>query len=163
MIDIETLGISLDAPVIQIGYVDTLGREKEWTLKMDEALAIGKMDIPTLKWWMCQSAEAGESVTSGDTCLYDAIHELNVLLKKVDHVWAHASFDFPLLVQATTKINPSPRINWNYKNLRDLRTIEHFFGDKIEWEERTGNHHTALDDARYQMKHLLKMLEIAEG
>lgn len=163
MIDIETLGNGSDAAIIQIGAVTSDGEQWESTIKFSSAMKHGVVDPHTLKWWMNQSSEAVSSVSSGTDTLEDALEGLHNFIKSTGskYFWAHATFDFPILNNAFNSTGVKNPIH--FRMTRDLRTIEHFFGKKIDWEEREGTHHTALDDARFQIKHLEKMLEVAEN
>lgn len=159
MIDIETLGTSSKAAIVQIGYADTDGVRKEWNIDLNDAIANGVVDGSTIGWWIsrpkdAQAAVFGEPLT---TMLQPALMELNTYLRGAEYVWSHATFDIPILNNAFKELGLGPA--WNFRNLRDLRTIEHFYGKDIEWEKREGTHHTALADADYQLKHLIKMLE----
>lgn len=70
MLDNETLGVTADAPVIQIGAVwfdmdGNLGPELKLTIDMVSACTKRRVDGATVAWWMKQSDEARASVTGG--------------------------------------------------------------------------------------------------
>lgn len=164
MIDIETLGTSSQAPIVQIGAVTNSGEEFLFTVDIDDAVRNGVVDGSTVKWWLSQSKEAIDSVFNTDIngglekglkCFYKFCKDSNC-----DFYWSHATFDFPVISDAYHKNGVKPP--YAYYNCRDLRTIEHFYGNDIKWSVREGVHHNALDDAKYQMKHLIDMLDVAD-
>ena len=159
MIDIETLGLNFDAAIMQIGIVTNEGAKQEWTIDMADALDYGTVGADTLKFWFEQSDAARESVTNSFYTLREALSALNdfIISYEVDYIWSHASFDIPILVNAFNKVGIHPV--WNHRDTRDLRTIEHFVGNKITWSDRQDIKHTALADAVYQMDHLELMLK----
>lgn len=70
MIDLETLGNTADAPIIQIGAVwfgrdGTTGPEMELTLDFDSACTRRRVDGGTVAWWMRQPDEARQAVLGG--------------------------------------------------------------------------------------------------
>ena len=75
--------------------------------------------------------------------------------------WAHATFDFPILMHAYRNTAIKPVLQ--YRSLRDLRTLELVAGDRIKWDEREGVHHNASDDALYQAIHAGKMLKYLQN
>lgn len=159
MIDLETLGNSANAPIIQIGAVMSTGEEFKETISFSDALKYGKPDGDTIDWWMSQSDGARGSVTCGAKILSEVLVAFKEFVRQAqpDSFWAHATFDFPVLDSAYRALEIDNPIK--FWKTRDLRTIQHFYGDDIAWEAREGNHHDALDDAKYQMVHLQKMLK----
>lgn len=154
MLDLETLGTSHDALIVQIGacVFDRMTGEIGETFKktMSAPLASKEkfsVDYDTVKWWMNQSDAARASVMNGDTYLPEALIELKSFLWGDDTlVWSHATFDMPILQHAfgVFGIKELP-----YRNMRDLRTLV----DLAKYTtrlERGGVHHDALDDAKFQ-------------
>lgn len=164
MIDIETLDSNPTASIVQIGVVDETMTGFCRSINIDDALKHGTVSGDTLHWWMRQSDDARYNVFDNQIGfgLKSSLEKLNkfIVENQITHLWSHASFDIPILVNAFRQVGITPE--WDFRNLRDLRTIEHFYGDDIEWEKREGVHHNALDDAEYQMIHLKKMLELSE-
>lgn len=168
MIDLETLSSNSHAAIIQIGAcvfdLKEIHQGFRAAIKPDDAMRFGEVSGATLKWWMEQEDAARKSVMSGTDALETALRSLNTFVEscggKGACFWAHATFDFPILMNAYEKVGIKPSLS--YKRMRDLRTLEDFFGRFITWDERTGTHHDALDDARYQAHHAQKMLRIAD-
>jgi hypothetical protein len=167
MIDLETLSSNSNAAVIQIGAVAFglahIGPEFKATIDIADAMKYGEVSPSTLKWWMSQSDSARTSAMSGTTPLVDALHDLNAFIEaqgKDVQFWAHATFDFPVIMNAYNACGVKPAIP--YKKMRDLRTLEMFWSDFIAWEAREGTHHDALDDAKFQASHAQLMLREAD-
>ena len=64
MLDLETLGLNYDAPIISIGAVffdlqtSTLGAEFYIVIDVASSAEKTVIDADTVKWWMRQSSEA---------------------------------------------------------------------------------------------------------
>lgn len=165
MIDTETLGINTKAPITQIGVVifneDGIIDELDVAMNFEEAFRMGKVDASTIRWWLAQGAEAkAKALTGTEQPLQGAIKVFEFLQKhNPQFYWAHATFDFPIVSSWFHSLRMKNPID--FRACRDMRTIEHFFGDQIEWEPRNGTHHSAIDDARFQTIHCIKMLKAA--
>jgi hypothetical protein len=162
MVDLETLGTNSRSPVIQIGLVfftiQGIQTQSLLTVDFDDALKYGKADGSTIKWWLQQDTAAQktlfENPRSAEECA--EIIEKLITAQNPNYFWAHATFDFPILnsmFDAMGRKRPVP-----FRTAYDLRTLEYFAGNNIEWEKREGVYHNALDDATYQAKHAIKML-----
>jgi len=164
--DLETLGNTNNAPIVQIAAVmfngegDILSKfSRRIDLKSLEQYNF-KMDYRTLSWWFNQSSEAIGSVFGEDwerVSLSQALHDFTKWLGKPSEYvyWSHATFDPPILNNnfiQVKKENPIP-----FRLHRDIRTITHFTG-KIEIE-RKGIAHDALDDCIYQAEYISKGLK----
>jgi DNA polymerase III epsilon subunit-like protein len=163
--DLETLGNSSYAPIVQIGAVkftsdgniiDQFCKHIKLTsLKRYESLVL---DYETLAWWFSQDDKAIKSVF----CNPDAVDLRLALLefskwigKASEYVyWSHATFDPPILDNNAQSVGLNKIIP--HRNHRDIRTLIHFVGE-IE-VERLGIHHNALDDALYQATYISKGL-----
>jgi DNA polymerase III epsilon subunit-like protein len=162
--DLETLGNTKDAPIVQIGAVKFTD-EGEVTDKFVRRIKASSLeqydfhiDYSTVFWWLNQSKEAQESVFEKEPRmgLRQALYEFTKWIGKASKYvyWSHATFDPPILNNNIAKVgidNPIP-----FRNHRDIRTLTHFTG-KIE-TERVGTHHDALDDCIFQAKYISKGL-----
>lgn len=162
MIDKETLGSNPNSPVIQIGLVfftiEGIQTQSLLTIDFDEAMKYGDADGSTIAWWLKQPKEAQETLFKNPRTMNEAIDifEKLIIAQNANFYWAHATFDFPILQSLCRKLGrkyPLP-----YKRCYDMRTLEFLCGG-IEWEKRTGVHHNALDDAKYQAEHAIKMMK----
>ncbi|EPP0434697.1 3'-5' exoribonuclease domain-containing protein [Escherichia coli] len=166
MIDLETMGKNPDAPIISIGAIffdpQTGDMGPEFSKTIDLETAGGVIDRDTIKWWLKQSREAQSAIMTDEIPLDDALLQL---LEFIDEnsgeffvqVWGNgANFDNTILRRSYERQGiPCP---WRYYNDRDVRTIVEL-GKAIDFDARTaipfeGEHHNALDDARYQAKYV---------
>ena len=169
MIDVETFGKKSSSAIVQIGacYFD---RE---TGEIGETLSINinynndsrfTFDYDTVSWWLSQSDEARKSITGNTVSIETAIaSNLIPFLGKYPglSIWSHATFDVPILMHAFDKLGLEFPVN--YKNMRDIRTLIDISDYKIPWNARTGVHHSALDDCRFQVKYCVAALKKNSG
>ncbi|EKE4268167.1 3'-5' exoribonuclease [Escherichia coli] len=166
MIDLETMGINPDAPIISIGAIffdpqtGDMGPEFSKTIDLDTAG--GVIDRDVIKWWLKQSREAQSAIMTDEIPLDDALLQLREFIDKNSgeffvQVWGNgANFDNVILRRSYERQGiPCP---WRYCNDRDVRTIVEL-GKAIDFDARTaipfeGERHNALDDARYQAKYV---------
>ena len=165
--DLETMGKTSNAPIIQIGAVKFTD-DGVITDKFHRNIDLNslqqydfKMDYNTISWWFNQSDEAiksvfGESLerVSLSKALYDFIEWIG---KPSEYsYWSHATFDPPILNNNLLMIgrkNPIP-----FRLHRDIRTLTHFAG-YIDIE-RKGIAHNALDDCIFQAEYISKGIQI---
>lgn len=164
--DLETLGNTHQAPIVQIGSVKfkDSGEIIDTFVRYINIESLSKhpqfkVDYSTLQWWFSQEDLAIKSVmcVEGSISLKQALYEFSQWIgKPSDYVfWSHATFDPPILnfnFLAVGMQNPIP-----FRAHRDIRTLTHFSG-KIE-VEREGIHHNALDDCLHQAKYISKGLQ----
>ncbi|EML8568137.1 3'-5' exoribonuclease [Escherichia coli] len=166
MIDLETMGINPDAPIISIGAIffdpqtGDMGPEFSKTIDLDTAG--GVIDRDVIKWWLKQSREAQSAILTDEIPLDDALLQLREFIAENSgeffvQVWGNgANFDNVILRRSYERQGiPCP---WHYHNDRDVRTIVEL-GKAIDFDARTaipfeGERHNALDDARYQAKYV---------
>ena len=157
MVDIETLGTIKDAVITQIGaaffdrHTGKIGKELLINIQIQDCLDMGlKVDAGSLKFWFEQS---GRSFLNNPVPLQTALDTLRRFYKeeKGALVWAHATFDFPILANAYTAVKQG--FAFPYKNLRDIRTLVDL--SKFEYIKGKGDPktHNALEDCRYQVKY----------
>ncbi|EIP7100006.1 3'-5' exoribonuclease [Escherichia coli] len=166
MIDLEIMGKNPDAPIISIGAIffdpqtGDMGPEFSKTIDLDTAG--GVIDRDVIKWWLKQSREAQSAIMTDEIPLDDALLQLREFIDENSgeffvQVWGNgANFDNVILRRSYERQGiPCP---WRYSNDRDVRTIVEL-GKAIDFDARTaipfeGEHHNALDDARYQAKYV---------
>lgn len=170
MVDLETLDTSPNAAIISIGVVAfdididiTCEFYREITLS--SALVHGSLCASTLKWWMAQE-ERARAVFNSPTAidLHTALIELNTWISGTcpdiasREIWGNGvAFDNVILRNAYFKENIEPP--WIYRNDKCYRTLINMFKDQVPLEKAPFIHaHNALDDARFQTNHLLKVL-----
>ncbi|HAW0256402.1 TPA: exonuclease [Escherichia coli] len=166
MIDLETMGKNPDAPIISIGAIffdpQTGDMGPEFSKTIDLNTAGGVIDRDVIKWWLKQSREAQSAIMTDEIPLDDALLQLREFIDENSgeffvQVWGNgANFDNTILRRSYERQGiPCP---WRYYNDRDVRTIVEL-GKAIDFDARTaipfeGEHHNALDDARYQAKYV---------
>ncbi|WZE63636.1 exonuclease [Maribacter phage Panino] len=161
--DLETLGNTSQAPIVQIAAVlfDKQGTILEQVnLKADlKTIPQGfVVDYGTLKWWFEQSDQAIKSVmTQGTLSHKDMCKEFMKWVTGIKEkygkdisYWSHATFDPPILdnnFKVVGVYNPIP-----FRAHRDIRTLTHFAG--FIDVKRSGVAHDAIDDCYYQAKYI---------
>lgn len=166
MLDIETLGNSASACILQIGacvfdrdsgdIIDTFKADVDPQSSLDHGLTI---DVDTVMWWLKQSDDARASITSEPRGrLNEVLANLTSFVQKYEanprevNVWCHASFDFPIMQNAYKAVRKDAP--WHYRSGRDLRTLTDLSGVNIYTIKlkRKGTFHDALDDCLHQVK-----------
>ena len=163
MLDLETMGTSANAPIIAIGAVsfDRDGVYDEFYQQIslaDNMLHGRKPDASTIIWWLQQSDDARAAFAQNNHS-----HQLDITLMaftdwfnlgRLVEVWGNgASFDNAILADAYRSVGLEQP--WKFWNDRCYRTVKEMHRHvKLE---RVGTHHNALDDARSQALHLIKM------
>lgn len=168
MLDLETMGTSHIAPIIQIGacYFDRetgeLGRRFKSNIKLSSAMEAGMVpDADTIAWWMQQSEEARSSVMSNGLVLHTVLSRLNDFLEGGEQLWSHATFDAVILTNAMKLCGMWPKIS--FRGMRDIRTLVDLAGIDIYEMPRVGTHHDALDDCYYQVGYCVECFKVLKG
>ena len=162
MLDIETLGTSYGSVVTQIGllyfdrYSGKTGESLKINLNISDQLKSGlKVSADSLAFWFAQPKRTFLENTV--TLLKGLQLVRDFTFSKSDlKVWAHATFDFPIL-EALYKIT-GQGFPFQYRRLRDIRTLVDLSGIDYKKEikgEGVGDPktHDALEDCYYQVKY----------
>lgn len=162
MLDLETMGNNSNSAIIAIGAVSFdyrgIGSEFYEQINLASSMAHGmSIDASTVIWWMQQKDEARKKFFDNESA-----QSLEKALKKFSkwyqggEVWGcGAAFDNVILSNAYK--NSSIEKPWAFWNDRCYRTIRDMNPD-VSFE-RIGTHHNALDDAKSQAFHLIKIIE----
>jgi hypothetical protein len=161
MIDLETMGTRPNAPIIAIGAVmfDKEGTYDEFYVIVNLANSVAEgatIDPNTVLWWMEQSDKARAELQRKGMSQRDALDSFQQWVKGVelDGVWGNgASFDNTIMSESYKRIWLNPP--WAFWKDRCYRTVKSLFPNVPI--ERNGTHHNALDDARSQAQHLIKI------
>lgn len=161
MLDLETLGTQVNAPVVAVGacFFDIktgeIGKTFDAAIDVSQALRFGRMSGDTLKWWLSQGDEARQKVVRGRSDPAKVYHSFCDFVSSGGsnvRPWGNgSSFDISMLEFSMARvIEKTPP--WDFWNVRDCRTIKHLATDLnlSAPPERKGVHHTALDDAIHQ-------------
>ena len=163
MIDIETLGSAkaISPIIIQIGacYFDResgeIGQTFKENIDIQSCLNLGfETDGSAIEFWLKQP---GRSFLEDPKPIYAVLIPLQEFSIGAKRVWAHATFDFPVLVNACKKTNT--RIPFSFKVMRDIRTLVDLAGLEVK-PPKDGKSHDALDDCIYQVGYCVKCLQI---
>jgi len=166
MVDLETLGTVPGSVILSIGAVafDEFEVAEEGfyrAIRRDSCELAGlKVSAETLAWWEKQSLEArAVLLDTNATTLEGALRYFNEWLSQFPDtvsIWGNgANFDNPLLACAYDAVGITPY--YKFWNERCYRTVKNQYpGIKLE---RTGTYHNALDDARCQAEHLVKICQ----
>lgn len=167
MLDLETMGVGPDAAVVAIGAVTfdvragLLGDTFYRTVDLRSAVAAGGcMDASTVLWWLQCDADARRMIASAGDEMGSALERFTRWLENMGareelRLWGNgAAFDNVILRQAYERCKmPAPWLPWGdrcYRTLKALRPDVRL--------RRLGVHHCALDDARSQAEHALRLL-----
>lgn len=175
MLDLETLGTSSNAAVVQIGLVgfnpETGETSPPSKLKV-RAHPKSSIDYNTLSWWMNQSEEARKSVFPGEEFVMEPEAALSKLRTAFEafavedfRIWSKpGTFDIPIIesLHRTCGAESYP-IPWKHWNTRCLRTLADAAG--LAWTdyEKPTVPHDAGEDALAQAKTALKCFELLKG
>lgn len=179
-LDLETLGIKQDAPILVIAAyaVDSLGNKIArncWRIDPANAKLYGEPDPATVKWWSEQSEYAQElAFKQGPRLdLPEALAGLEAFIKPLADkygdqcfVWGNApTFDCSILRYAYEVVGRD--VPWEYWQERDVRTVawlgEWLGHDAKKFMEFKGEPHVALDDARHQARYTIEILNEVGG
>lgn len=180
MLDLETLSVAKNAAVTQIGVVafdlDAMqlvpGGEFSARIRLDDAVRHGHVSGSTVEWWLRQDDAAREGLIGGKAWSADAARDLSNWMAevahwygdgatsaKIDGVWGNGA-TFDLVLMASLFEEHGIILPWTYKAERCYRTIYNVLDrdDSVPYVFE-GVKHSALDDARSQALHLIKLLK----
>jgi len=166
MLDLETMSTKPNAAIVAIGAVEfnmevrSIGKKFYTRVSLASNIEASR-DIAanTILWWMKQSDEARAEITSVDNrSLLDALlafnNEILNWLPPNYFLWGNgANFDPVILGSAYEKFGFA--IPWNFRNIRCYRTAIAILPQQ-EYIKPTVAHN-ALEDARAQAIHLVKI------
>jgi hypothetical protein len=165
MLDTETMGNGHDGALVAIGAVffdevAGLGAEFYRTINLSTAvLRGGSMDPATVMWWLGQDDAARNAIRFNgyhiDEALADFVQFIQTHCAVADiRVWGCSpTFDCEKVSSALKR--SGMQTPWRYFNERCYRTIRER-NKSVALDERTGLHN-ALEDAKFQAKHLIKI------
>lgn len=180
-LDIETLSLHpCNALITEIGAhvmvldekLNVIHDEKQsHQLLLETQQQLGReIDVSTVQWWLKQSDEAREPLTQNENRIHPvtALTHINEMLENaktkagVDSIVtvlaSAADFDFPNIQSLAKSFNI--RMSWSFMDQHSQRTLR-FMVPKSQRLERPADsiHHNGGDDAEYQNKVLLDLLQ----
>lgn len=162
--DLETLGTRPRSVILSIGAVkfdpDSGETHSDFYLVINKqsCLDVGmEVDPDTEKWWKDQSPEAQQVLVEAESSVVsikEALQRFGDWLDPNTTLWGNGSdFDNAMLQEAFKLCGlKQPWAFWNnrcYRTMKNMVKVHH---------KRQGTHHNALDDARHQAEHLMKIL-----
>lgn len=162
--DLETLGNSYNAPIVQIGAVKfdeegVFDEFKQNIFFIDLESYNFQIDYSTVLWWLSQSREAQDSIIdqSAAVSLKDALNAFGKWIGDPDEYfyWSHATFDPVILGNAYRKLGIKNPIS--FRRQYDIRTLNYLAGHVDI--KNPGVSHDALDDAKHQANYISEMLK----
>lgn len=179
MLDLETLGKTIRAPIIQIGAVSAVEDETGlWTyneghgfvlnIDFDAAIRNRVPDGSTILWWMQQSEQARQGIIDGQEVArtnvasvlrdFAAIIYAEKAIAKAEevYVWGNGASSDNAWLNDLYETN-GIQTPWEYWGNMCYRTMKNFNRD-IPKPAFQGVAHDALDDARNQMAHLVLIM-----
>lgn len=178
MLDLETMGTKVTAPIVAIGAVEfdrTNGNalsQLYWKINLASAVECGAVIEPdTVLWWLQQSDAARAQLTGAGIQMATALVHFDEWLSRLRmtkgvccngadggvRIWGDgAHFDNALLKAAYER--HGLRVPWTYKENACYRTMKDLRPDVVVDRGPYLEHH-ALDDAIHQAKHLSAILK----
>lgn len=164
--DLETLGNTSKAPIVQIGAIkfknsgEILDQFSRTIRPEDLDNYDLEPDYSTISWWLKQDSGVIASVFGEYSIKSDLKNALQDFKEWIGNetydFWSHATFDPPVLNSNIKAVGLEPFIH--YRHFKDLRTLKLLAGNpKVK---REGHHHVAIDDALYQKELIVKCFEI---
>lgn len=158
MIDIETLGISPTAQIIQLGACSDADDTFLANIIPDTHADRFTVDASVLMWWKSNEHQASvfKSITEGGEQIEAVLNNFTDWIRAVNptELWCKgAAFDFAILHHAyrVTGIN----MPWSYRQERCLRTLYAEYDPSAiaaaEAAYPNLNAHNGLEDARHQL------------
>jgi 3' exoribonuclease, RNase T-like len=168
MLDLETLGTKPGCQVLSVGAVEFgpsgPGKTFYAVFEVETQRAAGLVaDASTVAWWEKQSPEARAVLTDekNKTATIEGLKDLTAWLRllaprKQLRLWGNgADFDNPILAATFAAFETS--LPWEWYNNRCYRTLKNLRKD-ITLGDRQGTYHNALDDAKTQAEHAVRIL-----
>tara|TARA_R110000824_G_scaffold141057_1_gene307437 strand:- start:191 stop:742 length:552 start_codon:yes stop_codon:yes gene_type:complete len=171
MVDLETLGTKSDSVILSIGAAafneECIIKEFYTTINVSSCVEMGlKMYPDTVCWWASQSDASKKGIFESTTTLPVALSDFSLWVRSMEtshldsvRIWGNGEdFDNAVLREAYFKVGiPPSRIPWHFKNNMSYRTLKNLLPNvKMD---RVGEHHNALDDAKSQALHAIKLLK----
>lgn len=174
MVDLETLGTFMNAPVVTIGacffdpMTGEIGGKFYRKIDMVDAMRFGSADGDTLRWWLKQEQAAQAELANAKDKLADVLTDL-AKFYNTGHdaaVFGNGpSFDITILDYAYHKCL-GQKAPWPFWNVRDVRTIVQLAEGLVKKPaafSKGGVAHNALDDCIFQVGYVSKMWQALRG
>lgn len=164
--DLETLGNTSKAPIVQIGAVKFKNNGEiidhfTRTIQVEDLDNYNlEIDYSTILWWLNQDKDVVDAVFGNYSIksnLKDALQDFKDWIgNEYYNFWSHATFDPPVLNSNIKAVGLDSFIH--YRQFKDLRTLKLLAGSPEV--KREGAHHVAIDDALYQKDLIVECFKI---
>lgn len=181
VLDLETMGITQDAAIIEIGMVifnhtgldGTANVLEQWSsaIRLESSMKYGgTVDAPTINWWMhTDRTEARDTLLVGSQMsLPSALNEIATKILDYSHfdpkplIWGNGvNFDNAILKSAYERLDV--KVPWGVRQDADFRTLKLLYKDVVPEPVFVGTPHIALDDARHEAVWLSQILKYIYG
>lgn len=166
MVDIETMGVAGDVPILSIGAVTMspqgIGVKFYRTISLESCMNRGFLpEAQTIMFWMQQSDESRDELINASCKLSDVLHHFKGWVENIGKasefvVWSNgANFDGPIIRNAYNKLKMSPP--WEYYQERCYRTMVKAYSTFKKPFPKDKIQHNALADAEYQAEILINI------
>jgi hypothetical protein len=162
MVDLETLGNGSKSVITSIGAVrfdrdGLLPGTFYMNVDPESCAAAGlEIDASTVMWWMQQSDAARAAFKVKGEPLGFVLQSFTEWYPAGAALWGNgATFDNVILANAYRALGMKQP--WSYSKDRCYRTLKNLFPHVTQ--EAVGTAHNALDDAKYQALHAVKLLK----
>lgn len=168
MIDLETMSREKNAAILSIGAVvfniesHVLGREFHQNVTLSSCVMLGlHRSAETLNWWsLDENKEARDALTKNAVSLDVAIGRFLAWCGGEIIPWSNGStFDLVILEHAIRTCNR--KVPWRFDNESCYKTLRRMLPQIVV--PRHGLKHNTLDDARYQARHLMAILDVVKS
>jgi hypothetical protein len=162
MLDLETLGRTADAVILQIGLcrfnIFTGERDEGFEVNIDLNDSIRQgfaLEGSTIEWWLNQDDAARQAVIAKPKFpVKVALQKAAQYMKGCTTLWSHATFDAPILAYHFKKMDVKLPIHYRgHRDIRTLVSLSNFRKYEYEFYRDEGIRHTALADCIRQIKY----------
>ena len=168
MLDIETMGKRPSAPIVYIGAVAfnleerKIGPVFSHDISLESSVRSGAvLEASTVTWWLRQSEDARKLIYEGTSELVFVLQRFSnfcggLCNRQLLNMWGNGSeFDNVILGESYERLGlVTP---WEFWNNRSYRSKKKEVPDLRIVHE--GIHHSAVDDAMSQVKHLFAIYD----
>jgi hypothetical protein len=170
-IDIETLGVSANAVIIQIGVVefntDTVSIGDSFVLYpglREQYEDRRVVDVDTIKWWTKTDPALFGNILNSKTSSRSEVRTrmIDVMTPARSYWFKHPMFDMSILNSAYD-LGPRLRVldPRSYRKIKDISTLAPALG--VPEPEFVGSVHDALSDALHQAKWVIECFSKIQG
>ena len=169
MVDLESMGLPPDGAIVSIGAVffnledGTLGPTFRRTINLATAVRDGATLNPgTILWWLQQNQQARNNICFSAEDIRTTLTDFAAFIEEHSRVqdvriYGNGS-DFDVTLLNSAYLRAGMKTPWSPFKVRCFRTIRNLYPSVVyDTADKGDAAHTALDDAIFQVRHLLKI------